>query len=869
MAKLHRHKTKQPQGGLNSQKRTPEFQARDNRETSAPQNATSILAKIIQTGNGYINADLKRWRTAIELAGDPLMPRRAELYELYSKAMEDLHTESEIDVRLKRITGHPYKITTLQGKEVPTKDTPLSGNWFQEVIKYAAESVFWGHSLIEFDIADKKVTEVRLVPREHVVPEHGLILIKPYDRNGLEYRGTLLGRFTVEVGNPESLGKLRAISNHVIRKNGMEKAWLEFGQRFGLPIPYAKNVLSNPTDIEQVDGFLAQISAGQWGRFPHGVEIGFIEASHTDSYEIFMKYIEMKEVAISKSVLGQTMMTNDNGVGSYNKAEVSERVADDILKDDKVLISNFINNTLIPFLKTHGIAVDNLVFDWDNASRLPIMDQWEIDHKLLVLGYSFTPQYLMDTYGAPVLPPVKPTMSANFQQLPFLPAREGAYTPSTKRPTADVTKIIHYNNVTDKSEKALAKAFEAMLRDLHDGKIAKAEIYTAFAAELGVVYNEAIADGYGSIAYGNKDVRVLSFLRKNMFLFSGAKSFEELKELRTLLADENGNRRGWNDFKKAAVAINETHNVNYLRTEYNQAVAASQMASQWVQIKQEQETLPLLEYDAVTDGRTRPEHLALNGIVRPVNDAFWTTYFPPNGWGCRCSVRQREAGEVAVTEVMPDLPSLKPIFKNNVGINGIIFPDDHPYIAEIPKGIWKNISGKMSSAYEMNLFKEVQKNKAGNFVAVHPDHDRTDYPENIEYAKWLMKAGYNVRIRPHSFEQGTKNPEAWVQLPDGEWVLSDFKRHKPQNSTDKGDDFIQKALKRTNQQRANMGVLLLNVPEMTLSNMKKKLRAVFQPGHNSGITEVMLIYPNHNHRVVHLTRESIEDWSFLQSLLTP
>lgn len=34
----------------------------------------------------------------------------------------------------------------------------------------------------------------------------------------------------------------------------------------------------------------------------------------------------------------------------------------------------------------------------------------------------------------------------------------------------------------------------------------------------------------------------------------------------------------------------------------------------------------------------RPHHVALNGLALPPDHPFWTTHYPPNGWGCRCYV---------------------------------------------------------------------------------------------------------------------------------------------------------------------------------------------------------------------------------------
>lgn len=69
-------------------------------------------------------------------------------------------------------------------------------------------------------------------------------------------------------------------------------------------------------------------------------------------------------------------------------------------------------------------------------------------------------------------------------------------------------------------------------------------------------------------------------------------------------------------------------------------------AGRWKQVQENKRTRPYLRYLAVKDSRTRPEHMALHGLVLPADDPFWEKMYPPNGWNCRCTVQSLNARDL-------------------------------------------------------------------------------------------------------------------------------------------------------------------------------------------------------------------------------
>jgi hypothetical protein len=77
-----------------------------------------------------------------------------------------------------------------------------------------------------------------------------------------------------------------------------------------------------------------------------------------------------------------------------------------------------------------------------------------------------------------------------------------------------------------------------------------------------------------------------------------------------------------------------------LQTIFWSNVRAARAAGQWERIQRTKKGLPYLLYVRTTSAEPRPQHLAWAGIILPVDHDFWKTHFPPNGWGCKCAVRQ-------------------------------------------------------------------------------------------------------------------------------------------------------------------------------------------------------------------------------------
>lgn len=198
------------------------------------------------------------------------------------------------------------------------------------------------------------------------------------------------------------------------------------------------------------------------------------------------------------------------------------------------------------------------------------------------------------------------------------------------------------------------------------------------------------------IAYNTPDEILRSELIENVYVFSGAKTFQQVKELVSNIAPD-GLVQPFNKFKKSAEKIIGKYNDQWLRTEYNTALGSAQSARDWQEFEDDVDLFPYLRYDAIIDPNTSDICRPLEGITLPVNHPFWNKFSPLNHFNCRCRLIKisqyeevRKTGKKKLTRVSEKIePQMQELFMFNPGKERLVFKETgkgkHPYFNVAPK----------------------------------------------------------------------------------------------------------------------------------------------------------------------------------------
>ena len=236
-----------------------------------------------------------------------------------------------------------------------------------------------------------------------------------------------------------------------------------------------------------------------------------------------------------------------------------------------------------------------------------------------------------------------------------------------------------------------APDIEELLQQIHDGRVTVEKLPEPLYFAIAEYLKRAIYEGF-EVAVDdlliNRDYELIKELRNNIYRFSGAKTYQQVREMTDLLVGNNG-VRSFREFKPLALEVFDKYNVTWLQAEYNTAIGQAQMASKWSEIVRNEDVLPYLRYDAIGDAC--PICKPLDGIIAPVHDHIWRSISPLNHFNCFCVLLQ-ETKSVTPTDVNKRelaLNGFKQVVSDDFNMNPyfdkVVFNSNHAYFSNIPK----------------------------------------------------------------------------------------------------------------------------------------------------------------------------------------
>lgn len=655
--------------------------------------AKEVMKKVVNVQLTRFGIQIDQWKEGISSWEDVNTPTTVELIRVYNDLVLDAHLTAAMETRKSRTLSKDYKIVDEEGQEIEEESDIFNTVWFRDYLKFSLDSKFFGYSVIQFGKRVGKCFDyVSLVPREYVYPQKQAVRKDPYTTENLIPLTTgPYSKWTQYVGKRgDDLGLLAKAAPMMIYKKTTQGAWAEFGELFGAPFRLGKTDIRDEDLRDNMYFMLENMGRNAYGVFNHDDDLEFIGDKKTDAYEVYDKLIERANSEISKLILGSTMVMDDGS--SQSQAEVHERTLEAIDKDDSLFLQEIVNNQLIPWLnKNHGFNITG-VWRWDDAEKISKSEQFERDIEIINTGkYKVPASYITETYGIPLEEVEEQEGEENGPN--GGPGDLNNSLESKKKAQSLETSLFlaAVENQVDSSDIPPIEWDNATVADVVNGVYAgryteenlPESVYNRIAKELTDGMDRGIlAVGSDADTFDEDFIRSLS---NNAFQFSGAKTFQQVREMSDFIVDNQGRRVPFSEYEAIANEIFDTYNRTWLRTEIAQAENSATMASKWQEFEADKEFLPKLRYDTVGDERVRASHRPLDGIVRPVDDPYWDTYYPPNGWNCRCDVSQLDEEVRSSMLGNIDFPEVPPSMQINVGKQKVLFGPEHPYFIVAPQ----------------------------------------------------------------------------------------------------------------------------------------------------------------------------------------
>lgn len=622
--------------------------------------------------------------------------------KLYDEIARDAHAGSVIQQRINAVIGKEWEITPAASPSrigrTPAKSqeqkiadfvsSVLEGCNFDQARQELLQAVLYGFYAAEiiWSASDDGIRIKKIIgkhPRRFIFsPERELRLLTT--DNMIEGEPLPDRKFIVlaygDTDNPYGRGLGQSIWWPVWFKKHGVKFWMVFLEKFGMPT--VKASYEGSLSADQKTALLDAIDAIQTETgivVPSSTNVEFMEATRAGAVS-YMDCCDFMDRQISKRVLGQTLTTEIGQTGGANAAaQTHNDVRQEIIEADADLLDSCLNETLIRWIVDYnfpGVAAYPKIKTFA-APKPDLKQQSEIDRMLTVdIGLPMAKSYFYDTYGIPA--PEEGEETVNVQRPdPFANVgkpieQDGrAFADAGVKKNTEMNRAITGQNAVD----ALADRKISESTPIFENYITEITNYLSGVAtleeagenlvslfdrldphHLSASLRDALmeADRLGSQSAGNFAEAVwglgtpfreqVDFFNARALTISGISKADLLAEVKDCIMESIKTGSTLEEFRtQAADMLKQNYsqiNPRRIDTIYRTNMQASYQAARYRQMTDPavMEARPFWRYVSVQDGHTRRAHAAMNGKIFRCDDPIWQTWYPPNGFNCRCTV---------------------------------------------------------------------------------------------------------------------------------------------------------------------------------------------------------------------------------------
>jgi hypothetical protein len=278
------------------------------------------------------------------------MPNRNPLYSIYINALTDTFVASKVSQRRRAIEQQPFELIDAQTNEpAPEATRKLQNPEVRKLMQYIQEAELWGESTIQvLWKKDGTVSDVFLIPRDHVRPELGIIAEDIW-----QYQGIQIGDYDnlLHIRGTWEYGTMLHIAKNWIRIKHTRDAWAVFLSTFGVPpflVGLPDEAFRNEEQVEYTKNMLGSFTEGgaSFGMYSNNMEVSQLKGQ-MESYQHFTAALEQEKSEIREVLLGSLPLSKD---GNQDAAKLQKKVTEEIVQRDRQAVMDVMNERVLPLV---------------------------------------------------------------------------------------------------------------------------------------------------------------------------------------------------------------------------------------------------------------------------------------------------------------------------------------------------------------------------------------------------------------------------------------------------------------------------------------------------------------------------------------